>query len=284
MKDRVIVMTGGATGIERGHGEAAGGGRGRQGGGRGHQRGGWSGHRRGWAVTPSSRPSTSPRRSRVIGLMTTAVDTSGRLDGLFSNAADLRPETLARDSDIVEMETAALSPRPGGGPRRALLHGPPRHSAPPRLRGRIDRRHQFGSHVHEQPGAAGLWIGQGGVRPAGAPHRGGMEERRDPLQRRRPGVVLSDQQRANIPDRHPETTWPSTALDGSQYPNQPTTRDLASVLVLNPTPGSTECDNRGTEVLDALHPFLVEGPGVNALDVRPDEGPDRDLGALQLRS
>jgi NAD(P)-dependent dehydrogenase (short-subunit alcohol dehydrogenase family) len=37
-------------------------------------------------------------------LIEAAVSAFGRLDGLFSNAADLRPEVLSNDSDIVSME------------------------------------------------------------------------------------------------------------------------------------------------------------------------------------
>jgi NAD(P)-dependent dehydrogenase (short-subunit alcohol dehydrogenase family) len=40
----------------------------------------------------------------VKALIDLAVSTFGRLDGLFSNAADLRPETLSGDSDIVSMD------------------------------------------------------------------------------------------------------------------------------------------------------------------------------------
>jgi NAD(P)-dependent dehydrogenase (short-subunit alcohol dehydrogenase family) len=40
----------------------------------------------------------------VEALMATALDTFGRLDGLFSNAADLRPEVLGKDTDIMTMD------------------------------------------------------------------------------------------------------------------------------------------------------------------------------------
>ena len=43
----------------------------------------------------------------VVNLMASAVAAFGRLDGLFSNAADLRPEVLAQDTDIVEMDPAS---------------------------------------------------------------------------------------------------------------------------------------------------------------------------------
>jgi NAD(P)-dependent dehydrogenase (short-subunit alcohol dehydrogenase family) len=40
----------------------------------------------------------------VRALIDTAVTTFGRLDGLFSNAADLRPEVLGKDTDIISMD------------------------------------------------------------------------------------------------------------------------------------------------------------------------------------
>jgi NAD(P)-dependent dehydrogenase (short-subunit alcohol dehydrogenase family) len=40
----------------------------------------------------------------VKELIEVAVSTFGRLDGLFSNAADLRPEVLSNDTDIVSMD------------------------------------------------------------------------------------------------------------------------------------------------------------------------------------
>jgi len=42
----------------------------------------------------------------VEALMQGAVATFGRIDGLFSNAADLRPEVILRDTDVVEMDVA----------------------------------------------------------------------------------------------------------------------------------------------------------------------------------
>ena len=41
----------------------------------------------------------------VKALIDTAIATFGRLDGLFSNAADLRPEVLSKDTDIVAMDS-----------------------------------------------------------------------------------------------------------------------------------------------------------------------------------
>jgi len=41
----------------------------------------------------------------VRALMDTAAAAFGRLDGLFSNAADLRPEVISNDTDIVSMDT-----------------------------------------------------------------------------------------------------------------------------------------------------------------------------------
>jgi NAD(P)-dependent dehydrogenase (short-subunit alcohol dehydrogenase family) len=40
----------------------------------------------------------------VKALIETALSSFGRLDGLFSNAADLRPEVLSKDTDIVSMD------------------------------------------------------------------------------------------------------------------------------------------------------------------------------------
>jgi NAD(P)-dependent dehydrogenase (short-subunit alcohol dehydrogenase family) len=42
----------------------------------------------------------------VQSLIGAAVEAFGRLDGLFSNAADLRPEVLSKDTDIVAMDSA----------------------------------------------------------------------------------------------------------------------------------------------------------------------------------
>jgi NAD(P)-dependent dehydrogenase (short-subunit alcohol dehydrogenase family) len=42
----------------------------------------------------------------VKALIESAISAFGHLDGLFSNAADLRPEVLSNDSDIVSMDAA----------------------------------------------------------------------------------------------------------------------------------------------------------------------------------
>ena len=148
--------------------------------------------------------------------MTTAVDTFGHLDGLFSNAADLRPGTLAQDSDLVEMETVAwhhvlavdltghLYPARHAIPHLLACPGADRSSSPVRL-----------------PRSRATGCGKPMPRPRLGPlvrHIAVRWGRRDLLPRRRSGVIPSDQQRATLvpftsrptassPPRRTSTTW-----------------------------------------------------------------------------
>ncbi|HLN15763.1 MAG TPA: SDR family NAD(P)-dependent oxidoreductase [Acidimicrobiales bacterium] len=161
----------------------------------------------------------------VARLMDTAVSSYGRLDGLFSNAADLRDETLSRDTDIVEMDVATWH-----------------HSLDVDLTGFFyTARHAIphllaagGGPIVVTSSAAAFMSDR--VRPAYSTAKAGLGALVRHIASRwgkegircnavAPGVVLSEVQRANVPERHLESYLKMHRLDRLGAPD-----DIASAV------------------------------------------------------
>jgi NAD(P)-dependent dehydrogenase (short-subunit alcohol dehydrogenase family) len=161
----------------------------------------------------------------VVRLINSTVDAFGRLDGLFSNAADLSAAVLNRDTDIVDMDVATW--------RKTLdvdLTGfffTARHAIPRML------EHGGGSIVVTSSAAAFI---TDKVRPAYGTAKAGLGALVRHITVRwgkegircnavAPGVVLSEQLRPNVPDRHIETYLAMHRLDRLGVPD-----DIASAV------------------------------------------------------
>jgi NAD(P)-dependent dehydrogenase (short-subunit alcohol dehydrogenase family) len=161
----------------------------------------------------------------VKALIDTAITTHGRLNGLFSNAADLRPEVLSKDTDIVAMDSDTW--------HRSLavdLTGffyTARHAIPHLLGA------GGGSIVVTSSAAA---FAGGSTRPAYSTSKAGLGALVRHIASRwgkegvrcnavAPGLVLSDELRPNVPTQRQEAYLRSHLLSRLGEP-----RDIAAMV------------------------------------------------------
>jgi NAD(P)-dependent dehydrogenase (short-subunit alcohol dehydrogenase family) len=186
-----------------------------------------SGRRTVEAMGPEARfiPFDISDEESVKALIGGAIAAFGRLDGLFSNAADLRPEVLSMDTDIVSMESEIW--------HRSLavdLTGffyTARHAVPHLLAA------GGGSIVVTSSAAA---FQGGGTRPAYATSKAGLGALVRHIATRwgkegvrcnavAPGLVLSDELRPNVPAVRQEAYLRSQLLGRLGEP-----KDIASMV------------------------------------------------------
>jgi NAD(P)-dependent dehydrogenase (short-subunit alcohol dehydrogenase family) len=161
----------------------------------------------------------------VVGLIGTAVSAFGRLDGLFSNAADLSAAVLSKDTNIVDMDAATW-----------------RHTLDVDLTGFFYTARHAIPHLLEAGGgpivvtsSAAAFMGDK-IRPAYSTAKAGLGA----LVRHiastwgkagircnavAPGVVLSELQRAGVSDRHMKSYLAMHRLDRLGVPD-----DIASTV------------------------------------------------------
>jgi NAD(P)-dependent dehydrogenase (short-subunit alcohol dehydrogenase family) len=161
----------------------------------------------------------------VAGLIDAALAAFGRLDGLFSNAADLRPEVLSKDTDIVSMDTETW--------HRSLavdLTGffyTARHAIPHLL--------DAGGGCIVVTSSAAAFLG-GGTRPAYGTAKAGLGALVRHIASRwgkegvrcnavAPGLVLSDELRQKVPAERQEAYLTSQELGRLGEP-----RDIAAMV------------------------------------------------------
>ena len=161
----------------------------------------------------------------VAGLIDAALAAFGRLDGLFSNAADLRPEVLSKDTDIVSMDTETWH-----------------HSLAVDLTGFFYTARHAIPHLLEAGGgsivvtsSAAAFLGSG-TRPAYGTAKAGLGSLVRHIAGRwgkegircnavAPGLVLSDELRQKVPAERQEAYLASQELARLGEP-----RDIASMV------------------------------------------------------
>lgn len=155
----------------------------------------------------------------VVQLIETAVGAFGRLDGLFSNAADLRTEVLSKDTDIVSMDAATWQHT-----LNVDLSGffyTARHAIPHLL--------EAGGGSIVATSSAAAFAGDR-VRPAYSTAKAGVNAIVRHISSKwgkkgircnavAPGVVLSEEQRAGVPDEHLKTYLAMHRLDRLGVPD-----------------------------------------------------------------
>jgi NAD(P)-dependent dehydrogenase (short-subunit alcohol dehydrogenase family) len=161
----------------------------------------------------------------VQALIGAAVEAFGRLDGLFSNAADLRPEVLSKDTDIVAMDSATWHQSLAVDLTGFFYTA--RHALPHLLEA------GGGSIVVTSSAAA---FAGGAIRPAYATSKAGLGALVRHIASRwgregircnavAPGVVLSDELRPTVPAEHQQAYLRLQLLNRLGEP-----RDIAAMV------------------------------------------------------